>query len=88
MKIHLLFARGFFVQLGASFVSFPLTKYVVTQDTKRYQVKDMDIIFSLINLSCLGVKWIQQLLKVEQFFKKVEAEKLNFLNIFLNDSHS
>ena len=46
-----------FVQQGASFVSFPVTKPVVTQGTTGYQMKDMDIIFPLIPLSFLWVLW-------------------------------
>ena len=35
------------------FVSFPVTKPVVTQGTTRHQMKDMDIIFPLMPLSFL-----------------------------------
>ena len=34
-----------------------VTKLVVTQGTTRYQMKDMDIIFLLIPISLLRVKW-------------------------------
>ena len=34
-----------------------VTKLVVTQGTTRYQMKDMDIIFLLIPISLLWVKW-------------------------------
>ena len=39
------------------FVSFPVTKPVVTQGTTRHQMKDMDIIFPLIPCELLQVKW-------------------------------
>ena len=42
-----------FVQQGASFVSFSVTKPVVTQGTTRHQMKDIDINFPLISLSFL-----------------------------------
>ena len=42
-----------FVQQRASFVSFPVTKPVVTQGTTRHQMKDMNIIFPLIPLNFL-----------------------------------
>ena len=73
-----------FVQQGASFVSFPVTKPVVTQGTTRYQIKDLDIIFPLIPHSL-------QPFKVKQMFKKLKmlkidqlcsAKELNFLNTF------
>ena len=34
-----------------------VTKLVVTQGTTRYQMKDMDIIFLLIPIGLLWVKW-------------------------------
>ena len=34
-----------------------VTKLVVTQGTARYQMKDMDIIFLLIPIGLLWVKW-------------------------------
>ena len=34
-----------------------VTKLVVTQGTTRYQMKDMDIIFLLIPIGLLRVKW-------------------------------
>ena len=44
-----------FVQ-GASYVSLPVTKPVVTQGTTRYPMKGMDIIFPLIPCRFLWVK--------------------------------
>ena len=41
----------FFLQDESSFESNPVTKPVVTQATTRHQMKDMDIIFSLIPLN-------------------------------------
>ena len=49
-----------FVQQGAKFVSFPVTKPVVTQGTTTYQIKDLDNIFALIPLSFLWVAFQSQ----------------------------
>ena len=63
----------FLYQRRPVFVSFPVTKPVVTQGTTtRHQMKDMDIIFPLIPLSYLWVEgsgWILQPFKVEFFSK-------------------
>ena len=42
--------RKFLYHRRATFRSFPMTKPVITQDTNRYQMKDMDIIFLLIRI--------------------------------------
>ena len=52
-----LFERIFFLQDKSSFESNTVTKPVVTQATTRHQMKDMDIIFPLVTLSFLSVKW-------------------------------
>ena len=43
----------FLYQRRPVFMSFPVTKLVVTQGTTRYQMKDMDIIFLLIPIFLL-----------------------------------
>ena len=46
-----------FVQ-QTSFVSFLVTRPVITQDTSRYKMRQMDIIFPRISFSVLWVKWL------------------------------
>ena len=85
--IESLFLRH--VQQGASFVSFPVTKPVVTKSTMR--CKDMDIIFALIphSFSGLDTSATQSL----AFFQKVSnvigqiytSKKLNFWKTFFSN---